>query len=144
MISPDLVSEALVAILRADPDLVLALPGGANGIREEEWRGTAFQYPIVRVVRPDLRPWGNGNCTPDQSRARLAVHAFSKKDSSVNVQMIQGLIAFALEGERLNTVDLTTLPLRRESAEPAMPDNVFDENDRWRGEVHFLTVVFPK
>lgn len=132
----------LVARLRATTALTSVLPEGQAGIREESWKGTAFQYPNVRVVRPALKPWGNGNCSGRQSAARLLILAFSKKDSSINVQLLQGLIRNALEGLRLQAAGLYMLPLRADQRGPATPDNAFDLGDHWRGEVRFRTVVF--
>lgn len=142
MISPELVSEALVAKLRADAGLLSVLPDGAAGIREESWKGTRFKYPNVRIMRPRLTPWGDGNCTPNQSRSRIAVLAFSKNESSRNAQFLQGLIVAALEGERLDTLDLETLPLRSNQRGPAAPSRDF--GPYWRGRVDFRTVIFPK
>jgi len=147
MISPDLLQTALIAQLRADAALIAALPEAADGVREAQWRGTAFQYPCVRVGRPSLAPYGNGSCSDRDSRAAWEIHAISKADSSMTAQDLQGLILAALEGQRLATIDLRTLPIRPLTLSPVSPVGnsqtvgISAVGDVWMGTIIFRTIV---
>ena len=147
MIAPDLLQAALIATLRADAALITALPELANGVREAQWRGTAFQYPCVRVGRPSLVPYGNGTCSGRDSRASWEIHAISKADSSLTAQDLQGLILAALEGYQLSTADLKTIAIRPVTLSPVAPVGnsqtvgISPVGDAWMGSISFRTIV---
>ena len=142
MIEPEVFQAQLVARLRGDADLIAALPEAAAGVREAEWHGTAFQYPCVRVRRPEMSPHGNGNCSHRISNATFEVLAVSKRDSSITAQQVQGLIHKALEGVLLETADLRTIPIRTMALAPTGPSP--QEADVWLGGVGFRTVVIER
>ena len=147
MIAPDLLQAALIAHLRADATLVAALPELANGIRESQWRGAAFQYPCVRVGRPALAPYGNGTCSDRDARAMWEVQAISKADSSITAQGLQGLVLAALEGRALTTAALKTISIRPVTLSPVQPAGnpqtvgISPVGDVWIGPIMFRTIV---
>ena len=147
MISPDLLQAALIGTLRADASLIAALPEAADGIREAQWRGTAFEYPCVRVGRPALLPYGNGTCAGRDSRAAWEIHAISKADSSLTAQDLQGLILAALEGQQLATASLKTIAIRPVNLSPVAPVGnsqtvgISPVGDVWMGTISFRTIV---
>jgi len=145
VIEPDLLQAALIAHLRTDAALISTLPELADGVREAQWRGTSFQYPCVRVGRPSLGPYGNGTCSDRDSRATWEISALSKADSSITAQDLQGLVLGALEGRRLATADLRSLPIRPVLLSPVGPADsrlsIGTGGEAWMGRITFRTIV---
>ena len=140
MISPDLLQAAVVARLRGDANVIAAVPESADGVREAEWHGTAFQYPNVRVHRPALeaRPYG-GRCINRVATAGLVVSVHSKRDTSRIAQQLLGIVETALRDTVLETVALRTTNLMPVSLEPVAPN---PQNELvWSGRATFRTVV---
>jgi hypothetical protein len=141
LVSPDEVQAALIAALKANAALVAALKEGASGIREAEWKGTAFEYPNVRLGRIVMTPYGDGNCTPHSQRVTFNVMANSKLDSSKTAQTIQGLILDALDGLRISATGFVGMvPIRLVQQMPASPD----PNGLWTALTNLRTIVKEK
>jgi hypothetical protein len=66
---------------------------------------------------------------------------FSKKESSVNAQLLQRAVSKAIEGFKLvglaGVQSFDTLPAHIATISPVEPDG-----DRWRGTVQFSTIIF--
>jgi len=138
MLSPDDLSAAVLTKLKAYAPLVAALTS-ADRVKESQWHGIEFDYPAVRVQRPTISPYGNGNCTGRQVRAQVTVTAFAKKDSSKTAQELQGLIQDALEGQIVNVAGLRTTSLRNQLTSPAAPTP--NDPDVWSGATTWRTIA---
>jgi len=146
MISPDLLQAALVAILRADAAVIGALPEVANGVREMQWKGTAFQYPNVRVARPALTLQPNGgSCEGNVADAEIIVSVHSKRDSSILAQQILGFAEAALRGRTIDTGALRTTNLYVLAMNPVSPTSIPGQpsspGDIWTGTINLSTIV---
>jgi len=131
----DPVSEALLALLKADVPLVGAL-ASPECIKEAEWRGTDFDYPAVRVDVTDRRPEGTGACAEAWLGVTGRLIAYSKEDSSAECLVLLGLLQNAIQRRRLALVGLTSLDLK--VVQTVYP---FRELNLWRGEVIFATTA---
>lgn len=136
MISVTELQTALIAKLQADVTLITILPEGVESIREMEWRGTDFEYPCVRVSRVIAIP--AGRCLWS---VNWTVAAYSKRDSSISAQNIQGLIVAALDGRQLNTPLLSTTSIRVQAAQAVSPT---PGEDLWTGQTIFTTLAGSK
>ena|SRR3990167_8869605 len=145
MISPDLLQAELVAILRANAAVIAALPEAANGVREMQWKGTAFQYPCVRVERPGLSLQPNGGaCEHRIADAAVRISVHSKRDSSIIAQQILGFVEEALRGRTIATAALLATQLYLVSMAPVEPGAVpgtSQPSDIWTGTVNLRTIV---
>jgi hypothetical protein len=136
MIANDLVKEAIVTNLRAYAALTAQLPDGVQGVREQHWRGTVFQYPNVRVElesQIDVTP--NNNCTP--AYQTWSVYVFSEKQSSQEADTLAGLIVSHFKGITftVNTVKFSNVSILESI--PATPE---DEHT-WRAQVRCQSVI---
>jgi len=135
MLSPYDIQAALIALLKADPLLVAALPV-ADAIKEAEWRGTDFDYPAVRVDITGGSPQGNGACAEQWIGLAGSIIVLSKVDSSAECLTLLGLVQNALQRERLTGAGMTGLEMKIDSV--AYP---FRELNLWRGEILFYTTA---
>lgn len=106
MISTASVQTAIIAILKADADVVGALYShGAGEVREEQWMGTEHNYPNVRVHITRLSPIGEpGNCEDtahvcDFNAAFRAVNASSKPAADGLKAVVGALLGQKLSGD---------------------------------------------
>jgi len=146
MISPDLLQAEVVTILRADTILIAALPENSNGVREMQWKGTAFQYPCVRVERPNLQLQSNsGACEHRVSDAVVRVSVHSKVDSSISAQQVLGLVEKALRGRTITTAALRATQLYVISMAPVSPETLPGQpsapGEVWTGSINLRTIV---
>lgn len=138
MIRPDELQSLVVAKIKASAWLVFL--GLVVEVREAQWHGAAFNYPNIRVDRPLLvaKPW-SGACSDRVSDAVISISIHSKKDSSVNVQLLQGLIEENLRGVQLSSSALRTTALHPLSHEPAVPNP--QNPDTWVGVSRYKAIV---
>ena len=148
MISPDLLQAEIVSILRADATVIAALPEVANGVREMQWKGTAFQYPNVRVQRPALQLQPNGgSCEHRIADALVSISVHSKRDSSIIAQQILGFVESALRGRTITTAALRATQLYVVSMTSVTPEGLPGQpsapGEVWTGTVSLRTIVSP-
>lgn len=100
MVGNDEIQEQVVSRLKADTALVawLTALSAESEIRENQWQGTDFTYPAVRVDAEMLDPVAD-TCHPRNGLATLTIFCFSEQKSSrqcntlarmVNEAMING------------------------------------------------------
>ena len=103
MISTASVQAAIITILKADAALVAALNGSSAEIREEQWMGTDYDYPCVRVHITRLAPIGEPGSCEDTAFDCDFNAAFREVDpSSTSTADGMALIIAALVGEKLS------------------------------------------
>lgn len=71
---------------------------GANEIREDQWQGTEFDYPNIRVRMISNVPLGN-NYECAESTFTVSAMAFSQDYSSWEADKIAGIISTSLNGK---------------------------------------------
>lgn len=128
---------AMLALLKLDAVLVAAV---GQEIREDNWTGSQFKYPAVRVALPMIgaSPF-NGNCFRETVDVRYTIYGYGEGTSSMPAARILDLIRSAAEGKEMpNITHLVRLNFA--SSSPPVP-----EGERlWRGEVQFNAVVKKK
>lgn len=102
MISNEIVQAAITAYLKADANVIAALGGSADEIREAQWQGTTFNYPAVRVQLQTQIPEGELLC--DIGRIPIAILCYSESNSSMQADQIAGIINTALNGKTFTQI----------------------------------------
>jgi len=101
----DQLKSALLAKMKANATIV-ALLSASSDIKENQWQGTDFVYPAVRIY---VFPKGNlptaANC--DFSTILMGINVFSEQDSSQECDYIAGII-----GNELHTQSFTSLAIK--------------------------------
>jgi hypothetical protein len=95
MISDELVQAGIIAKLKANTALITFLTDRSAGdeIRENQWQGRQFVYPLIRVDLVNQDEVGNPPCF---SRASFNVFAITEGDSSKDAGVLAGLVNEAL------------------------------------------------
>jgi hypothetical protein len=99
VVSIEDVQEALVTALKADAPLVVVV---GDEIRESQWQGVDFTYPMVRVSMGSMVPWHPGTCANRLIRSKFSTLTFSENSSSLEANQIAKLVMTALHLESLN------------------------------------------
>lgn len=137
MISIDLVQAEIVSVLKANGPLVGVV---GDEIREEQWQGTEFSYPAIRVSVGDFPDLMGGSCPGLHGTISFRVLTFSEEASSRQADQLGGLIMGALLDEQMKTVQFISGPIRlgRRGQVSAVrtPQRV------WRGEVGFACNIY--
>lgn len=133
MVSLNDVQAGLVAYLKAQSSLVTLLQSAAD-IKEDEWQGTTFKYPAVRIDLGVQYP--KSGCT--MSEITFGVLGFSEKDSSAEANSIASEVtdllhnkSFTRNGVHFIVFGTGTIPAIRK-----------DERT-WRSEAKFKALVEP-
>lgn len=135
MIRNDELQAALVARLKANTIITPLLGSGMyadetweRDIREDQWQGTSFAYPNIRVRLLPTSPLGDRECS--QLRFSVSILAFSEAGSSMEADQIAGIINNELHGKTF-TSNSIEISLRLASLIPA----VRSDDRTWRSEV---------
>jgi hypothetical protein len=97
MVGNDEIQEAIVTRLKADAALVawLASLSAGDEIRENQWQGTDFTYPAVRIDVETLNP-ATDTCHPRNGLATATVFCFSEQKSSRQCNILARLVNEAM------------------------------------------------
>jgi hypothetical protein len=134
MIDNDDIQAGLVAYLQAQTTTIVALLDSSGDIKEDQWQGTTFLYPAVRV---DLGPQlPKANC--DAADVTFSVLCYSENASSKEADELAGTVntdlhrkAFTKSSVRYSIYSQGLIPAIR-------------EDDRtWRSEATFHATVEP-
>ena len=116
-------------------------------IRENQFQGTQFAYPAIRVALTYLNPIENTPCRDDIFRSYFSVVSFSEGTSSLEVDTIAGLVAEALDEQMLNTTTFV-LPqrnFRTGNISLGSVNAAIRIGPRlWRAETFFRTSIYQK
>ena len=127
MISNNEIQEALITKLKAETT-VLAELSDTNEIREDQWQGSAFSYPAIRVRMYSNSPLENSDC--DQTKIRVGLEVFSEDASSQQADTIAGIIHDELHDKPFSQGSLL-IALRTNDLIPATRSNM----RTWKSEV---------
>lgn len=121
------IQSALIAYLKATTTLTDVVT--AAEIRENQWQGTEYIYPNVRVKLNDNRP-AEVNC--DVSNCMFSILIFSQLDSSIQAEQIAGIIDVALHAHSFSSNNIR-FSLWRMNIIPA----IRIDTRTWRSEIQF-------
>jgi hypothetical protein len=71
---------------------------GAKEIREDQWQGTEFEYPNIRVRMISNNPFGDSDQC-DASTFTVSIMTFSQSASSLEAEQISGIISTSLHAK---------------------------------------------
>lgn len=113
----DEIQAALVAYIKARSAITDELPAGATEVRENEWQGTEFTYPNIRVRLINNYATENGCARSDIT---LGIDVFTEDASSRVADRIAGIIngvlhqrSFSSNGIQFNLTTTNLVPAFR-------------------------------
>ena len=133
IIRNDLIQTALISKLQGEAT-VLAELSDTDEIREDQWQGTEFSYPAIRVRMISNKPLKNSDC--DQSMIGVGLQVFSEDASSMEADRIAGIIDNALHDKPFSQ-DSLLIALRTDDLIPAIRSNM----RTWKSEVLMNGIV---
>ena len=89
MISNDVLQETIVTFLKGKANLTVYLSSSGE-IKEDQWKGSNFVYPAIRVQLINQTPPPNRQCT--YSILEFWVLCFTEDASSQNCDEIAGVV----------------------------------------------------
>ena|SRR5574342_339251 len=134
MIRNDQVQAALISRLKANNTITSLIVSGTaqdetwhTDIREDQWEGTVFGYPNIRVRLLPSSPLGDKDCPIIKFSVSFLV--FSEEQSSMEADQIAGIITNEFHGKTFlaNNIEIS---LRLASLIPA----VRSDTRTWRSE----------
>jgi len=120
------IQAAIVAKLKASTQVTAKV--SALEIREDQWQGTEFVYPNIRVRMISNRPYESEDCTIIDFTVGIQVH--TQDASTYEADTIAGIIANVLHGHPWSTSSLL-ISLRTTNLVPAIRSDI----RTWRSEV---------
>ena len=120
------IQAAIIARLKANATVTAEVI--ADEIREDQWQGTEFVYPNIRVKMISNKPEPASNCP--QALVTLSVQVFSEDASSLEADDIAGIINGVLHATPFSSSGLL-LSLRTTNLVPA----IRSDTRTWKSEV---------
>lgn len=145
MITNSQFQEALISRLkdntRAEIAALHAALAGADSseVRENQFQGTEFSYPAIRVHINYNNPLDGTPCRED-GRFYFSITSWSEDPSSKEADDIAGLVAEALDETIIDETDFRTGNISRENLNSAIRIGA----RLWRGEAFFRTTAYQK
>lgn len=133
----DLIKSAIVAYLKSQAT-VLAELKDTDEIREEQWQGSTFTYPNIRVRLISNIPLEN-NC--DGSTVVMSILAFSEEASSHEADRIAGIINTALCGSEEKGKSFVYQSIRFSTFPNNLIPAIRSDKNTWRSEVLIRATV---
>jgi hypothetical protein len=124
--SNDAIQASIIAKLKASTTVTAEV--GSSEIREDQWQGTEFVYPNVRVRMINNVPTMGSNCL--RANIDLSILVFTEDDSSRNADRIAGIINTVLHESSFTSSGLQ-LNLHTTNLVPA----IRSDTRTWRSEV---------
>lgn len=126
MLRNDEIQAALIAKLKGNATIV-ALLSSSGDIKEDQWQGTNFVYPAVRLQLNSNEPL-TPNCP--HLRIGLSILVFSETDNSLQADQIAGIINNELHNRQFSSNGIA-ISLRTTNLIPA----VRSERLIWRSQI---------
>ena len=133
----DLIQSAIVAYLKSQATVLAELPDD-NEIREDQWQGSTFTYPNIRVRLISNIPLEN-NC--DGSTVVMSILAFSEEASSHEADRIAGIINTALCGSEEKGKSFVYQSIRFSTFPNNLIPAIRQDKNTWRSEVLIRATV---
>lgn len=114
----DEIQAALIAYIKLRSSITDELPDGSDEVRENEWQGTEFTYPNIRIRLISNTPQNSDNC--GRSDIAVGIEVFSELASSIEADRIAGIIngvlnqrSFSQSGIQFNLSTTNLVPAFR-------------------------------
>ena len=127
------IQAALLVKLKAEATILAEL-SDTDEIRENQWQGTEFSYPAIRIRMVSNNPLKNSDC--DQTNISVGFQVFSEDASSMQADEIAGIINTALHDKPFSQSGLL-IALRTDDLIPAIRSNM----RTWKSEVLMNGIV---
>jgi hypothetical protein len=134
MITNREVQIALVTYLKTIT-AVTSLLANSDEVREDQWQGTDFLYPCIRVRTNLIVPNKNPKCS--LADASFSILCYSEKKSSMEAETIGKAVAEQLHGRQFTASGVRFASILATSIVPA----VAKENNTWLVENQFTAIV---
>lgn len=134
MLANDDIQAGLVQYLKAKVALTALLTGGAADVREDQWQGTTFTYPAVRVSLDTQFPFADCN----KAKLTFSVLCFSEKDSSQEADSLAGVV-----NDLLHKKAFTSNSIRFILYSNGLIPAIRQDHRTWRSEATFRATVEP-
>lgn len=105
----------------------------SDEVREDNWKGTDFDYPNIRVKMGLLTPQVQSNPCPIFT-SQVSILVFSAQKSSKEADEIAGLIATEVWGKAFSKESIKFVGVSLDSLAPAEPPE--DNPDVWVSSVN--------
>jgi hypothetical protein len=126
------IQQEIIAKLKASTTVTAEVT--AEEIREDQWQGTDFSYPNIRVKMISNKPDASSNCFT--AAVTLSIQVFSEDASSYEADDIAGIINDVLHDHPFSSSGLK-ISLRTTNLVPAIRSDV----RTWRSEVLMAGIV---
>lgn len=128
MLSNNEIQAAIIAKLKGNATIVAELASSAE-IKEDQYQGTEFNYPGVRVKLNSNEPLNqDANCP--HTRIGLSIQVFTEDDSSLEADRIAGIIHKELHAYQY-TINAIAISLHTTNLVPAIRSDI----RTWRAEI---------
>lgn len=127
MLRNDQIQSAFISYLKIMPSILNALPDDKE-IREDQYQGTDYGYPNVRVKLNSNTPIGGKYCK--LSIVTLSILVFSETSTSLESDMIAGIINAEIHEKQFSHGGVN-FALRTTNLIPAIRSDV----RTWRSEI---------
>jgi len=128
MLRNDQIQAALIAKLKANTTIVAELASSAD-IKEDQYQGTEFNYPGVRVqLNSNESLTQDANCP--HTRIGLSLLIFTEDDSSLEADRIAGIIHNELHAQQF-TINGIAISLHTTNLIPAIRSDI----RTWRSQI---------
>ncbi len=136
LIANDELLEAWIQELKGN-STVTDLLDDVNEIRQEEWKGSGFTYPAIRVEILVNTPPNSGDSDQCLASQQVAIYTFSEEASSLEANQIAGIIADEYHKKSLNSQGIFFTKNKVTELIPAiaMSERV------WRAQVNLTSTV---
>jgi len=144
MITNNEIQQALITRLKDNTQYgIVALHAALTTdeeIRENQFQGTQFVYPAIRVNLTYLNPTENTPCRDDIFRSYFSIISYSESTSSLEADTIAGLVADALDEAVIDVTAFRTGNISLGSVNAAIRIGP----RLWRAETFFRTSIYQK
>lgn len=129
MLDNKVIQAVLIAYLKSKSDIATEVThSSVVDIREDQYQGTEFNYPNIRVRLISNTPLNDSDC--NLNRIYFGIQVFTNDASSLNSDRIAGIINQNLHDRSFNASNIT-FSLRTTNLVPAQRSNI----QEWRSEV---------
>jgi hypothetical protein len=136
MISNDLIQAALLTKAQSFATITTALPSGADGIKELNYKGSDFAYPCIRIALEGQIDIAGMN-THCPSQVDFSFYVFSEKASSKEANEIAGKVVSAFRGLSFGQSTVKFVKIRIQENIPA----IAQDERTWRAQIRCQSII---